>query len=161
MELLIKYLLYLSNIANGFNHNKCISLSNQKCMTQPTRINLHTNEYSRQFHYCPFAVKLNRCVGICNTINDSSRKVCVLNKTEVLNLSMFNMITGKNQSKILAKDISCKCKCKFDRRNVIQIDGGITINADASTKNIKVKQTIFEILLHVVSKTLVPTNRSK
>ena len=26
------------------------------------------------------------------------------------------MITGKNESKILTKDISCKCKCKFDRR---------------------------------------------
>ena len=23
------------------------------------------------------------------------------------------MITGKNESKILTKDISCECKCKF------------------------------------------------
>ena len=26
------------------------------------------------------------------------------------------MITGKNESKILTKDISCECKCKFDGR---------------------------------------------
>ena len=26
------------------------------------------------------------------------------------------MITGKNESKILTKDISCECKCKFDKR---------------------------------------------
>ena len=26
------------------------------------------------------------------------------------------MITGKNESKFLTKDISCKCKCKFDGR---------------------------------------------
>ena len=33
------------------------------------------------------------------------------------------MITGKNESKILAKDISCKFKCKFDeRKHVIQIN---------------------------------------
>ena len=35
-------------------------------------------------------------------------------KTEDLNLSMFNMITGINELKILTKDISCKCKCRFD-----------------------------------------------
>ena len=27
------------------------------------------------------------------------------------------MITKKNESKILTKDRSCKCKCKFDGRN--------------------------------------------
>ena len=26
------------------------------------------------------------------------------------------MVTGKHESKILAKDVSCKCKCKFDGR---------------------------------------------
>ena len=38
------------------------------------------------------------------------------NKKEDLNLIMFNMITGKNKLKILRKDISCKCKYRFDRR---------------------------------------------
>ena len=28
--------------------------------------------------------------------------------------TFLNMITGKNESKVLTKDISCKCKCKFD-----------------------------------------------
>ena len=62
------------------------------------------------------AVKFDRCVGSCNTLNDLSNKVCVPNKTEDLNLSVFNMITGINESETLTKDISCKCKCKFDRR---------------------------------------------
>ena len=30
-----------------------------------------------------------------------------------LNILGFNMITGKNESKILTKDISCECKCRF------------------------------------------------
>ena len=42
-----------------------------------------------------------------------SNEVCVQNKTEDLNLSVFNMITGINESKTLIKDMSCKCKCKF------------------------------------------------
>ena len=29
------------------------------------------------------------------------------------------MITGKNTSKTLTKDILCECKCIFDRKNVI------------------------------------------
>ena len=50
------------------------------------------------------------------TLNDLSYKVCVPNKTEDLNLSVFNMITGINESKSLTKHISWKCKCKFDGR---------------------------------------------
>ena len=42
----------------------------KNCNIQPTLINLHPNEYSQQLHYYPFAVKLNKCVGSCNTLND-------------------------------------------------------------------------------------------
>ena len=116
----------LTGLVNGSNHVKHISLSNQKCMTQPTLINLHPNE----FHYYPFAVKLDRCVGRCNTLNDLSNKVCIPNKT----LRVFNINTGINELKTLTKHISCGCKCKFDGKNVIQINGGITINVDVSVK---------------------------
>ena len=37
-------------------------------MVQPTHINLHPNEYSQEFQYYPFAVKLDRCVGSCNIL---------------------------------------------------------------------------------------------
>ena len=85
-------------------------------MTQPTLINLHPNEYSQELNYYPFVVKLDRCVGKCNTLNDLSNKVCVPNKTEDLNLSVFNMITGINESKTLTQHVSCKFKYKFDSR---------------------------------------------
>ena len=39
-----------------------------------------------KFHYYPFAVKLDRCFGSCNTLNDLSHKVYVPNKTEDLNV---------------------------------------------------------------------------
>ena len=66
---------------------------------QPTLITLHLNKHSLEFHYYPFSVKLDRCVGSCNTLNDLSNKVCIPNKTEDLNLSAFNMITCINESK--------------------------------------------------------------
>ena len=106
----------LASAVNASNRTKCVSLSNQKCKIQPTLINLHPNEYSQELHYYPFAVKLDRCVGSWNTLNDLSNKVCVPNKTEDLNLSMFNMITGINESKILTKHVSSEWKSKFDAR---------------------------------------------
>ena len=108
------FIVLLTRIFNACNHTKCVSLRNQKCEIQPILINLHPNEYSQELHYYPFEVKLDKCAGSCYTINDLSNKVCVPNKTENLNLSVFNMITGINESKTLTKHISCKCKCRFD-----------------------------------------------
>ena len=51
-----------------------------------------------------------------NALHELSNKVCIPNKTENLNLSMFNMITGIDEFKTLTKHISCECKCKFDGR---------------------------------------------
>ena len=87
----------ISSIVNASNHTKCVSLSNQKCKIQPTPINLHPNKYSQEFHYYPFTVKLDRCAGSCNTLNDLSNKVCSPNKAEGIDLSVFNMITGINE----------------------------------------------------------------
>ena len=99
---------------------------------------LHRNECSQEFHYYPFAVKLDRCIGSCNTLNNISNKVLVQNKTEDSNLSVLNTITGINESKILTKDISCECKCKFD---------GTKCNSNQWSKD---KEIMFGILLHVI-----------
>ena len=81
-------------------------LSNQKCLTEHNLINLHPKEYSQE---------LDRCFGSFNT-HDLSNKLCVLNKTKNLNLSVFNMITGINESKTLTKHKSCECRRKVDGR---------------------------------------------
>ena len=67
-------------LVNASSHTKCISLSNQEYEIQPNLINLHPNEYSQELHYYPFAIKLERCVGSCNTLNDLSNKACIPNK---------------------------------------------------------------------------------
>ena len=128
-------------------------LNNQKCKIKSTLINWHPNEYSQKFHYYPPAVKLDRCVGNCNNINDLSNKVCIPNKTEDLNLSIFNMVTGQNDSKILTKTYHTNVNVNLMEENVIQSKNGITINVNASVKTIiYMKKIIFEIPLHVVQK---------
>ena len=70
------FIVLSTSVVNASNHTKCVSLSNQKCELQPPNIiNLHLNEYNQQLHYYPFAVKLNKCLRSCNTLNDLSNKV--------------------------------------------------------------------------------------
>ena len=75
----------LTRIVITSNHAKCVSLRKQKCIAQPTLINLYPNGYSQELHYHPFAVSLDRCVRSCITHNYLSNKVCAPNKTEDLN----------------------------------------------------------------------------
>ena len=98
----------LSHTVNGSYHTKYISLTNQKCMIQPTRINWHPKEYSQEFYYYPFAFKSDKSAESCNTLNELSNKVFVL-----VNLNVDSI-----------------------EKNIIQINGGITINVSVSVKNI-------------------------
>ena len=127
------FIVLLISLVNASSHAKFVSLSDQKCEIQPTFINLNPDKYSQEWHYYPLAVKLDKSVGNCNTLIDLSSKVWVPNKTEDLNIHVFNMITEIE----------------------IQIKSGITINVDASVSIeniIYVKKIIFGIQLHVVVK---------
>ena len=72
-------------MVSASSHTKCISLSSQKCMPQPTLINLHSNEYSQELHCYPLAVNLETCAGNCNTFDNLSNKACVPSETKDLN----------------------------------------------------------------------------
>ena len=52
-------------------------------------------------------------MGSWNTLNGLSNRLCVPDKTEDLNLDVFNSKIRVNESKTLTKHIPCKCKCKF------------------------------------------------
>ena len=69
------FIVLSTNTVNASNHIKYVSLSNKEI--QPTLISLHLNEYGQELHYYPFAVKLDRCVGSCNILDDLPNKVFV------------------------------------------------------------------------------------
>ena len=138
-----------TSIVNGYNHTKCLSLSNRKCTIQSTLTNLHPNGFTRGLRYYPLAVNLCRCAGRCNTLFDLSKKVCIPNKTD-LDLSFFNMNTGMN------KWIENKVNVNYIVENISRIEIRITIHVGAILKIRKniicVKKIMFGIQLHVVSK---------
>ena len=95
-----------------------ISLKKQQCMTKAAHINLNPDKHINGLRYYLILVNLDRCNGSCNTSynsHDTSSRICVPNKTEYVNLSVFNMIN------LLVE-------------NVAQIKSRIIMNVDVSAK---------------------------
>ena len=87
------FIRLLTSIVNASNHKKWVSLSNQKCKTQPITFTiLHPNECRQELHYYPFAVTLEKCDGSSNTLDDLSNKLCVPYKIEDLNLIVLKWL---------------------------------------------------------------------
>ena len=59
-------------------------------------------------------VSLDRCNGSCNTLDNPSGRIYVLNKTKDINLNVFNMIARTNEVKTLIKHSVYDCKYTFD-----------------------------------------------
>ena len=97
---------------------KCICLNNEPCLSRLT-LSDFTNLNLKELHCYLFMVSLDRCNGSFNTLHDLSRIICFPNKTEDVNLNVFNMITRINESKTITKQISCGFKCKFNGRKCI------------------------------------------
>ena len=62
--------------------------SNQKYEIQPTLINLNPNEYSQELHFYPIVVKLDKCAGSCNALNELSNKLWFQIKQKILNICL-------------------------------------------------------------------------
>ena len=58
---------------SSVNLSKCVLMNNQGCKTRPEIINIHSNEPS----FYPYSIKINKCSGSFNNINDPCTKMCV------------------------------------------------------------------------------------
>ena len=76
---------------------------------------------------------LDRSDGSCNTAEDSVGRKCVPNKIEEVNLKVFNMIKGKNESKTI-KHTSGHKDVYVMVESVIQNKNRITISVSVSVK---------------------------
>ena len=65
-----------------FNKFNCISLKNQKCKVRPKIVDINSNNPI----FYPFSVKINKCSGNCNNINDPYAKLCVPDTVKDLNI---------------------------------------------------------------------------
>ena len=101
-------------------------------MTQRTLFYLHLNKYIAELRYNRCAANFDRFVGRCNTLSDLSNKSDVPNKTEDLDLSIFNMLTEINKPKILSKKYDVNVNVNFTIVNAARMKSEIMINVSVS-----------------------------
>ena len=76
--------MLLINLATSFLNMlkvkslECMSVVNQKCMQRPKILGINPNEPL----YYPYSVKINKCSGSCNDINDPFAKLCLPDVTK-------------------------------------------------------------------------------
>ena len=74
---------------------ECVSLVNQKCISRPKIINANANEPV----FYLLSIKVNKCEGDCNTINDPMAKLCVPDIVKNMNIKNFNMLSRINETR--------------------------------------------------------------
>ena len=96
----------LSNV----NSLKCVSMNNQECKIRSEIINVNTNELM----FYPYSIKINKCKGSCNTINDPYAKICVPDNIKNTNVKVFNLMSRTNETRHIRWHKTCKCRCRLD-----------------------------------------------
>ena len=91
------------------NSLKFMSMNSKKCMSRPKIIDLNPNEPI----FFPYSIKINKCSGSCNTINNPFAKLCVPDITKNINVKVFNLIARINETRQIVWHETCKCICKL------------------------------------------------
>ena len=91
-----------SSITGALN---CVSMNNQKCKVRPKIVDINNN--SPMFY--PFSIKVNRCSGNCNNINDPYAKIFVPDNVKNVNVRVFNLMPRTNETRHIKWHETCKC----------------------------------------------------
>ena len=73
----------------------CVSINNQKCKIRTKIRNINNSEPT----FYLFSIKVNKCSGNCNNINDPYAKLCVLDVVENINVKVFNLMPRTNETR--------------------------------------------------------------
>ena len=73
-------------------------------------ININTNEPV----FYIYSIKISKCKGSCNTINDPYAKICVPDNIKNINVRVFNLVSRTNETRHIEWYKTCKCKCRLD-----------------------------------------------
>ena len=73
--------LFLSSLVSTTSLS-WISTKNQECKIRPEVININSNNPI----FYPFSIKINKCSGNCNNINNPYAKICVPDVLKDLNV---------------------------------------------------------------------------
>ena len=64
--------------------------------------------------FYPYSIKINKCKGSCNTINDPYAKLCVPDTIKNINVKVFNPMSRTNETRHIECHKTCKCKYRLN-----------------------------------------------
>ena len=85
-------------------------MKNQEHKVRPEIINVNC----RDPIFYPFSIKINKCSGNCNNINNPYAKICVPDAIKNLNVKVFNLTSRTNETRLIEWHEKCKCECRLD-----------------------------------------------
>ena len=89
----------------------CVSMNNQKCKVRPKIADINSNNPI----FYPFSIKINKCSGNCNNINDPYAKICVPDTVKDLNVRVFNLMSQTNEMRHIKWYETSKRMCRFNK----------------------------------------------
>ena len=87
-------------------------MKNQERKIRPEIISIYSN--NNPIFY-PFSIKINKCSGNCNDINDPYARICIPDVLKNLNIKAFNLMTRTNETRHIEWHEKCKSECRLDR----------------------------------------------
>ena len=81
-------------------------MNNQECKTRTKIININEPVFF------PFSIKVNKCSGSWDNINNPYAKLCLPDVAKNINVKVFNLISCSNQIIHIECHKTCKCKCR-------------------------------------------------
>ena len=97
-----------SSITGALN---CVSMNNQECKVRPKIVNINSNNPM----FYPFSIRVDKCSGNCNSINDPYTKICVPDTVKDLNVRVFNLMSRTIETRHIKWLETCKCICRLDK----------------------------------------------
>ena len=91
--------------SSNVNSLECISMNNQECKARTKIIDVNNNKPV----FYPYSIKVNKCRGSCNDINDPYAKLCVPDIVKNINVKVFNLTQKVNETRQIIWHETCKC----------------------------------------------------
>ena len=86
-------LLFSFNVLN-INSLQCVSMNNHECKVRSRIMDVNSNEPM----FYPYSIKVNKCSGSCNNIDDPYAKLCISYIIKNINVRAFNLMQRINKT---------------------------------------------------------------
>ena len=94
---------------SNVNSLECFSMNNQESKSRTKIIDVNNNEPV----FYSYSIKVSKCSGSYNNINDPYAKLCVPDVVQNINVKAFSLMSRVNKTRHIIWHETCKCVCRL------------------------------------------------